>query len=355
MMVARAVYDERGSLILDEGSVLDERHLSVLPQMDISSILIQDPRVDDVIIVPLVSEAVEAKAVRLLRLTVDDNQDKEMEGVKLDLLKADRLIKEMVQGFYSVFMGDIGLEGCTSAANFNYVHPVKVAALSLLLGKEAGCSRSDLVSLGIAALMQNISYVFIPQNVLEIMDPWAVEKSERFRRHPELSSQIVSQSGSDDTSVAVAISQHHERWDGSGYPLGLKGEEISLLARIMAIASTYHTLISCIPQHEPYFPPEAAEYIAAYGGELFDPELVQVFFRSVPFYVKGQMVRLNEGEVGIVSNANVGYVGRPVVRVCYERDGEKAEKPYDLDMSQPENQNKMIVEILDSLDVSVLF
>ena len=347
MVVARGIYDGRGTLILDEGTVLDARHLPILPRLEVNEILVQDSRVDDVIIVPLVSEETEAKAVRLLHRIMDGNRGKTIEYIKVDLLAVDRLVKDMVQGLYSVFMGEIDLEGCASLSNYDYVHPVKAAALSLLLGKQVGYGKSDLISLGTAALLQNVGYVLVSQNLLTGPERMSREKSEHFRKHPEWGQRIVHQSGDVNVKTTEAIWHHHEWWDGSGYPRGLKGKDISRYARIMAIASTYHSLVSRSSDRQPYFPPEAAEYIAAYSGELFDPELVQVFFRSVPFYTTGKMVKLNDGQVGIVASSNVGYVGRPVVRICYDRANQEVLKPYDIDLSKPEYQNVTIVEILD--------
>lgn len=347
MELARPVYDGRGTLLLDAGTTLDSRHLPVLSRLEVRNVLVQDQRVDDVIVVPLMSEEVEAQAVRLLHGLLDGNRGRTIEHVKLDMVSVDRVVKVMIQGFYSAFMGEVDSEGWLSVGNYDYVHPVKATGLSLLMGKEVGYDRADLASLGMASLLQNIGYTVLPQNILMNVDPTALETSPEFRKHPQLCSEIVGRHGVPDARVAEAILQHHERWNGTGYPQGLKGKEISPLARIILIASTYHALVSRRPHQEPYAPPEAAEYIAAYSGEIFDPELAQTFVRSVPFYPKGVMVKLSAGDTGIVTNTNVGYIGRPVVRVCYDRNGVEVTKPYDTDLTQPEHQDKLIAEVLD--------
>ncbi len=347
MILARGVYDSMGTLILDTGTVLDAAHLPALARAEVRDIIVQDPRVDDVLIIPVVSEETEAKCIRLIHRLLDSNRGKLLKDTKLDLAAVDRLVKVIIQGFYSAFMGEINLEGCLSLGNYDYIHPMKTTGLSLLIGKEAGYSRSDLVSLGMATFLQNIGYVLVPESILVNLEPSAQEKSPEFRKHPQFGYQIVQQHGHLDARVAEAIGQHHERWSGTGYPKGLKGKEISPFARIMAIASTYHALVSRRRGQQPFPPPEAAEFIAAYSGDLFDPELAQVFIRNVPFYPKGVTVKLNSGEMGIVTDANIGYIGRPVVRVCYDRNSAVVEKPYDMDLTESEHQNKMILEILD--------
>lgn len=348
MVLARAIHDGKGFLIMDEGTVLDARRLPALSQLEVDEILVQDERVDDIIVVPVVSEDVEARAIRLLHRLIDDNRGKAIGNVQLDLIAVDRVAKDMVQGFYSVFMGEIDVAGSTSLANYDYIHPVKSTALSLLIAKEAGFSRADLGSLGMASLLQNVGYLSVPWEILSQLDTSVEETSEQFRKHPEHGCQIVRQSWDVDLRISEAVMQHHERWDGSGYPRGLKGKEICSFARIMAIASTYHALVSRRPHQGPYSPADAAEYIAAYSGELFDPDLAQIFYRSVPFYPRGKMVKLSDGSIGIVADANVSYIGRPLVRVCYDWNNQKVAIPYDMDLSRPEHQNKMIVETLDA-------
>ena len=143
--------------------------------------------------------------------------------------------------------------------------------------------------------------------------------------------------------VVEAVEQHHERWDGSGFPARLKGEDICHFAHIIAIADTYYELVSLRPDREPYMPHEAAEFIIAYSGALFDPELVKLFTRLVPLYPTGTTVKLNSDEVGIISDSNVGHLARPIVRVCAM--GRSLRKPYDINLSEPKYQDRLVVEV----------
>jgi HD-GYP domain-containing protein (c-di-GMP phosphodiesterase class II) len=347
MILARAIYDGSGTLILDSGTVLDAIHLPVLSRLEIKDMIVQDERVDDVIIVPLISEETEAHAIRVLHKLMDSNRGKLLEHIKLDLASVDRVAKEIIQDFYSVFMGEINVEGCLSTGNYDYIHPVKVAGLAVLLGKRAGLSRTELGLLAQAALLQDIGYVGVPQGVLANMDPDEQATSPEFRKHAEIGYKLLMlHKEMVDPRVTEAVYHHHESWNGGGFPNRLKEKKISVLARMIAIAGAYHGLISVHRNQNAYTPPEAAEYVSAYSGELFDPELVGLFMRSVPFYPKGVSVKLNTGEIGIVTDSNVGYIGRTKVRVCYGRDMMEL-KPYDLDLSAPENQNLTIAEILN--------
>ncbi len=164
------------------------------------------------------------------------------------------------------------------------------------------------------------------------------------RKHPQHATTLLANSGL-DADVMSAIEQHHERWDGSGYPARRKGDEISPLAQIISLADTYHALLSKRPHRDPLRPHEAVEFVVAYSGELFDPELTQFFARKIPQYPAGLGVRLSTGETGIISNPNLGHIARPIVRICYER-GRPLGQPYDLNLADRDCMNKLIVEVL---------
>ncbi len=148
-----------------------------------------------------------------------------------------------------------------------------------------------------------------------------------------------------EPEVIRAVLEHHERWDGSGYPQRLKGEEISPYARLIAIADTYYELVSRRPDRPAYMPHEAVEFILAYSGELFDPELVQMFARVVPLYPTGTTVELSTGELGIISNANLGHIGRPVVRICFDAKSRIVRRPYDINLAEAQYQRRLIIAV----------
>jgi HD-GYP domain-containing protein (c-di-GMP phosphodiesterase class II) len=345
MILTRAVYSA-GTLVLDSGTRLDAIHLPVLSRLEVQDLIIEDERVADVIIIPLISEELEAQAIRLLHRVLDGNRDKDAESVKLDFVSLDRLVKNIVSGFHNSFLGEISIEICKSRGNYDYVQPVKTAGLALCIGKEAGLSRPDMINLVLASLLQNIGYVLLPRQLLKQLDPDTEEDDRQFRKHPAGGAEILEYQQNIPDRVVEAVRHHHEKWNGGGFPGGLKGEEISELARIITITDAFYSLISSRGSRSPYPLPEAAEYIAAYSGEYFDPKLAQIFVRNIPLYSKGISVKLNSGETGIIIDANTGYIGRPTMRICYDQRGNEI-KPYDLDLTEARNQSVMVRSIVN--------
>ncbi len=346
MTLARAVYDSTGKLVLENNTVLDTSHLPMLERLDVRGIIVQDARVDDVIIVPLISEEVEAQAVRQLHHIMDGDYGNLPEYVKVDMVRVEHIVRDMLQGLYSTLFGEMSIEGCVSAANYEYFHPVKTTGLALMIGKELGFSRHDMANLGAASLLQNIGYTLLPKESISTCKPDTEPKCTDYLKHPELGYRILLQNKDVDKSVPEGIASHHERWSGTGFPRGLQGDKIPLFGRIISLASTFHALVSQRHGEQPFSPPEAAEYIVAYSGEYFDPSLVQIFLKNAPLYPKGVMVKLNTGESGIVIETNMGYIGRPRIRICLDRNNKRVDPLYEIDLTQPEFQSQMITQIL---------
>ncbi len=118
-----------------------------------------------------------------------------------------------------------------------------------------------------------------------------------------------------DREAAECIQCHHERWNGSGYPRKLQGEEIPLSARIVAVCAHYAAHIA-YKNDKPYV---AIEEIYGGSGIFFDYEVVKCFTSTIPVYPLGALVRLSTGEVGIVANIRKNEGGRPIVKVHYNR------------------------------------
>ena len=153
---------------------------------------------------------------------------------------------------------------------------------------------------------------------------------------------MLGSSGLGD-EVLRAVAEHHERWDGSGFPASLSGDAIGLPARIVGLADAYVLLRSHRPHRKSLGPRAATDFIMSGCGVLFDPELVRMFARSLPHVALGARVTLSSGEAGIVVDSNVGHVCRPVVRVA-SFNGVALSESYEVDLSQRDQLATVILE-----------
>ena len=294
---------------------------------------------------PVFSPELEGQATNALSQIIDGCRGPS--EIPRELLHpAQQAIRGMIRGLFPEALGEINPGGCLSLEEFRSVQPVKVAGLSILLGKRLGYEVSELIDLGMAALLKDIGYSLLPTGLAELENP-TEEQQRDIARHPTLGAELIDASVALGAEAVEAVLQHHERWDGTGYPQGLRTDEIAPFAAIVSMANAYYELVSVRPDEPAMMPHEAMEYIMAFSGELFRPDLVQMVTRQVPVYPTGLMVQLNTGEIGIVSDANIGHIGRPMVRVCFDRQNEEEPNPYDVDLSDRTHQDQLIVQVLE--------
>ncbi len=156
-------------------------------------------------------------------------------------------------------------------------HGARVAELALALGQALGLSGERLHHLYWGGLLHDLGKIGIPDAILLKPGPLTEEEFALVRQHPLWGYEILKEIPFIPQTVLNAVRYHHERWDGQGYPEGLKRWEIPLEARILAVADVWDALTSDRPYRPAYSPRQACEYIRAHAGKQFDPRVVRVF------------------------------------------------------------------------------
>lgn len=155
-------------------------------------------------------------------------------------------------------------------------HMYNVAVLSRQLGSNYDLKGDDLKLLEMAAGFHDVGKKFISSRILFGRRKLTGEEYEIIKRHPVIGADILKRDGFHER-VVEAVRYHHERWDGKGYPEGLKGEEIPIFSRIIAIADAYDAMVSGRPYRKPTSPFRAVNEILRCSGTQFDPALVELF------------------------------------------------------------------------------
>jgi len=162
-------------------------------------------------------------------------------------------------------------------------HVIRMSHYARLLALAAGCSAEESERLFQAAPMHDIGKIGIPDAILQKPGKLSDEEFAVMRKHPNIGARII---GSHEhpllkTARLVALS-HHEKWDGSGYPYGLEGEQIPLAGRIVAIADVFDALTSERPYKDAWPVEQACHYLRGEAGRHFDPRLVELFIGQLP-------------------------------------------------------------------------
>ena len=161
-------------------------------------------------------------------------------------------------------------------------HSNRVRDLSTRIGERMGLERADLTALQHAAELHDVGIVGIPGNLLAKKRRLSEQETEMVRKHPFLGSKMLEGvPGMDATRRAIL--EHHEHFDGSGYPYGLRGEDLSMLARILSVAEFYDSGVSARPHRTALPEEEVRQMVRGGAGTLFDPEVTQLFLKAIPF------------------------------------------------------------------------
>ncbi len=160
-------------------------------------------------------------------------------------------------------------------------HSNRVRDLSTRIGERMGLAKADLSSLRHAAELHDVGIVGIPGNLLAKKRRLNEQETEMVRKHPFLGSKMLEGvPGMDATRRAIL--EHHEHFDGSGYPYGLRGDDISIPARILSVAESYDSAVSARPHRAAITQEEALQMIRSGSGTRFDPEVAELFATTAP-------------------------------------------------------------------------
>jgi len=185
-----------------------------------------------------------------------------------------------------------------SKDEYTYLHSVSVCALMVNLANQLGLDEPTVRSMGLAGLLHDIGKMAVPDTVLNKPGPLDEDELALIRTHPEHGHAMLANGESVTQEVLDVSLLHHEKIDGTGYPKGLKGDAISLAARMGAICDVYDALTSARPYKEGWTPLRAATEMHGWEGH-FDRELLFKFFRSVGVAPTGLLVRMRSNRLGI--------------------------------------------------------
>ena len=196
-----------------------------------------------------------------------------------------------------------------------YLHSLSVTVISIAIGTELELNKEQLCNLGVCAMLHDIGKIEIPIEI--ISKPAKLTKNEYdiVKTHTSLGGSYIVKNKEISNDIYLGVVSHHEKFDGTGYPNGLKKKEIPLFGRIITVSDVYDALTANRPYRTPIKPFEAIEYIMGGAGTSFDYDIVKAFLKRIEPYPIGACVRLSDGRRGKIIRKNYNFPLRPVIKI----------------------------------------
>lgn len=239
---------------------------------------------------------------------------------------------------------------------YTFAHSVNVCILAISFGRNLGMSREYLKNIALGGLLHDIGKSKIPERILNKPGRFTEEEYSIAKRHVELGAEELRQHKDIPEDSMLVTLQHHERWDGTGYPQGLNGDAISLAGQITGITDVYDAMTSERVYRKAIRPHLILRKLYEWAGTLFKRTLVEKFIQCIGIYPFGSFVKLNSGYYGVVVSRNYKELLRPNVLIVFDKN--RSNHPptlIDLSLEKDKNGNYKysIEETLDPVQYGI--
>ncbi len=330
MKLAKPLYTADGKILLNAGLELKERYVGRLRDLDVTYVYIEDDLTADIDVPDVVSEQARVEAVASAKQVMDQIRL----GRKVDASEAKRIANTLVDELCRNHGTLVNFIDMRTKADYIFNHSVNVCILATLTGISLGFDELRLRDLGVGALLHDIGKLMVPQEILNKTERLTLAELEEVRKHTEYGFDILRKNPDVSLMSAHCAFQHHERYDGSGYPRSLRDKEIHLFAQIVALADVYDALTSDVIYRKAVPVYEALAIITKAAGMYFDPELVDHFAGNIAPYPIGSVVRLSNNHTGVVVDMSHESKTKPVVRIIADEQKRRMNKIVEIDLSK---------------------
>ena len=346
MRLGSTIWDNNGNMLLKAGVELNEKYIDFLTKMQIDIVGVSDegydynvPEVQDVIDTETRQAAIE-----------------QVKNVLIGAKESGRLVIEP-ESLYST-VGELtgqllgnrhliyNLIDLRTQDDYTFAHSVNVCVLSLMTGITMGYTEEELSELGVGSLLHDLGKIKIPDEILNKPSSLTKEEFEVMKTHTTHGYELIQAAGNLDENHAQMAVQHHENFDGSGYPMGLTGMQISEYAQVIAIADRFDA-ITANRVYRKSFPPFEAFAVCQAAANYYVKEAVaRAFIYNIAAYPANTVVELNNGMIGISMDTPKGSSLFPLVRVYYDENKKPLMTPFDLPLYDAEGI--FVVRVIDN-------
>lgn len=327
-VLGKSILTNDGSVLLRAGVELTNQYIEKLKELGVIYVYIEDDRLDDVTID-------DARLAKLKQVTMK-SMDKIIRNLNYSNRRGAKESLKIVENLieYIIDSADINksLYDIHTYDNYTYVHSIDTGIMSTFLGLSLGFNEDELKELGKGAILHDIGKTKLSNNIICKRGPLTDKEYAEIKKHPVYGRKILEKHMHISDVILMAVEQHHEKVDGTGYPYGLSGNQISRYGKIVGICDVYDAISNDRSYRKKFSPNDAYELILAGSGSMFDEQIVLRFKETFAIYPLGCCVRLSNGIEGYVIRQNEGFPDRPVIRVLYNHISKEPIQFYEIDL-----------------------
>jgi len=331
MYLSKPLITADGTVLLHEGIVMKERYIEYLRNKGFTTLFVGDLEIEEKAKVEedFYSPQKKQEALGAAREVI--NNFSVGKGLKLDNVK--NLVSEWIHHLGQKPESMVNLLDIRRKEGYMFSHAINTCILSIMTGIAMGYDAKQLDELGLAAILHDVGKIKFSQNVAQQFPNYLTKKEkDEYRRHPFYSLEILRENYSLSVNVLNACFQHHERWNGSGYPMGLKENDICEYAQIISVADVYERLIVGMPHRLPTPVYYAVAILNKAAGEYFNPAIIEKFNQNVAIYPIGKTVRLSNQQSGVILGVDIKNKTTPIVRITSSQDQNDIDQVVALDL-----------------------
>lgn len=303
--LAKPLYSDKGTVLLRQNVELTEPLILRLKGMGYTGVYVEDEISEGIEIVEVVDEKLRIDAANNLEKIITNN------GNISELMPDISKIVDSVLYNKDVL---INVNNLSRHHEYTFSHSVNVGILSVAVGMKLNLTNDQLNQLGAAGILHDVGKLKVPVDIIDKPGALSDEEFLIMKKHPEYGFRTLSNAHEVSALTKAGVYQHHERFDGTGYPRGLIGNDINLFGRILAITDTYDAMVTDRAYRKALSPFDSLEFIMGAGGRLFDLTIVEHFTKCITVYPLGSIVELSNGVTAIVIKNYNDCILRPLLR-----------------------------------------
>jgi HD-GYP domain-containing protein (c-di-GMP phosphodiesterase class II) len=340
MRLGKPIFSSEGQILVGYQYQLTQNVINKLQKMGIEYLHIEDTQTDDIIIEDLIKEEtrvnLRSTLLHILDRVASTSYDPRTSNGQLYKLcsKSVSMVVEDLQHHETIMLMNMNVFQSNAYEQHYIQKSMNICVYATKFGMLEGYSGEELDAFSLGALLHDIGNLKVPREILTKQATLSPAEYAEIKKHTEYGFKLLREEPGIPIEVAHCAMQHHERINGTGYPHGLKGDEIHPYAQWIGLFDTYDSLTHPRAHREAMLPHQAIEILYGGAGTLFDIHKVRQFRNRVALFPIGLSVELNSGETGIVSKVNNDFKHRPVIRVLRNPYGEPLKQPYEIDLSK---------------------